>query len=287
MSWRRALLLSAGIGAAVIVVGLLFLVARLDDVVQGLIERRVAALTGTPVQVEKVAIALAEGRASVRGLTVANPPGFQAPNALTLGEVQVELDLRSLLADPLVIDEIRIVDPHVFYEVNADGIANIDAIRGTVEARRHKPHAPAATPDASVDAPTPTARPARRARDDSGRRLVIHLLDLGEGQVTIDAAAAGGKTRTETLPAFELTAIGVKQGGATPAEVGRIVLVAVARDVAVAVAADQLEKAVGKQLGGLLGDVIKKGGAGAIGGGLGGVLDTLLGGKKHPPPENP
>ena len=57
--------------------------------------------------------------------------------------------------------------------------------------------------------------------------------------MTIDAAAAGGKTRTETLPAFELTAIGVKQGGATPAEVGRIVLVAVARDVAVAVAADR------------------------------------------------
>jgi uncharacterized protein involved in outer membrane biogenesis len=289
MSWRRALLLSAGIGAAVIVVGLLFVVARLDDVVQGLIERRVAALTGTPVQVEEVEIALAEGRATVRGLTVANPPGFKAPNALTLGEVQVELDLRSLLADPLVIDEIRIVDPHVFYEVNAEGTANIDAIRRTVEAQRHKPPAPAASPDESVDAPTPTARPARRARrarDDSGRRLVIHLLDLGEGQVTIDAAAAGGKTRTETLPAFELTAIGVKQGGATPAEVGRIVLVAVARDVGVAVAADQLEKAIGKQLGGLLGDVIKKGGAGAIGGGLGGVLDTLLGGKKHPP-ENP
>ena len=61
MSWRRALLLSAGIGAAVIAVGVLFVVARLDGVVQGLIERRGAALTGTPVQVEGVEIALAEG----------------------------------------------------------------------------------------------------------------------------------------------------------------------------------------------------------------------------------
>ena len=279
MSWRRTLLLTAGIGAAVIAVGLLFVVARLDDVVQGVIERRAAALTGTPVHVDGVEIALGEGRATLRGLTVANPPGFTAPNALSLGEVQVRLDLRSLLADPLIIDEIHIVQPHVIYEVNAEGMANIDVIRGTVEAQRHPGDQPAA-------AATPGERPPRRKRDDSGRRLIIHLLDMREGQVTIDAAAAGGKTRTETLPPFELTAIGVKQGGATPAEVGRVILVAVARDVGVAVAADQLEKAVGKQLGGLLGDVIKKGGAGAIEGGLGGVLDSLLGGKNKKP-ENP
>jgi len=279
MSWRRTLLLTAGIGAAVIAVGLLFVVARLDDVVQGVIERRAAALTGTPVHVDGVEIALGEGRATLRGLTVANPPGFTAPNALSLGEVQVRLDLRSLLADPLIIDEIHIVQPHVIYEVNAEGTANIDVIRSTVEAQRHPGDQPAA-------AATPGERPPRRRRDDSGRRLIIHLLDMREGQVTIDAAAAGGKTRTETLPPFELTAIGVKQGGATPAEVGRVILVAVARDVGVAVAADQLEKAVGKQLGGLLGDVIKKGGAGAIEGGLGGVLDSLLGGKNKKP-ENP
>ena len=83
MSWRRTLLLTAGIGAAVIAVGLLFVVARLDDVVQGVIERRAAALTGTPVHVDGVEIALGEGRATLRGLTVANPPGFTAPNALS------------------------------------------------------------------------------------------------------------------------------------------------------------------------------------------------------------
>ena len=272
MSWRRALLLSAGIGAAVIAFGVLLLVARLDDIVQGLIERRGSALTGTAVRIESVEIALASGRATLRGLTVANPPGFTAPNVLSLQAVEVGIDVRSLLADPLVFDAIHVVAPHVFYEVNAAGTANIDVIRRTVEGAAPGPSDPA-------NAPTPAERPRRRG-NAARRKVIVHLLELREGQVTL----AGSKgQRTEELPPFELTAIGVKQGGVPPAEAGRIILVAVARDVAVAVAADELEKAVGKHLGGLLGDVVKKGGSEAIGQGLGGVLDQLFGGKKRAP----
>ena len=272
MSWRRALLLSAGIGAAVIAFGVLLLVARLDDIVQGLIERRGSALTGTAVRIESVEIALASGRATLRGLTVANPPGFTAPNVLSLQAVEVGIDVRSLLADPLVFDAIHVVAPHVFYEVNAAGTANIDVIRRTVEGADREP-------TDAASAPPPAERPRRRG-NAARRKVIVHLLELREGQVTL----AGSKgQRTEELPPFELTAIGVKQGGVPPAEAGRIILVAVARDVAVAVAADEFEKAVGKHLGGLLGDVVKKGGSEAIGQGLGGVLDQLFGGKKRAP----
>ena len=105
MSWRRTLLLTAGIGAAVIAVGLLFVVARLDDVVQGVIERRGAALDRHAGSCRRRRDrASARGRATLHGLTVANPPGFTAPNALSLGEVQVQT--RPLVAAapiPLVI----------------------------------------------------------------------------------------------------------------------------------------------------------------------------------------
>jgi uncharacterized protein involved in outer membrane biogenesis len=270
VSWRQALLRAAGVGAAVIAVGLLLLVARLDDIVQGLIERRASALTGTAVTLEEVSLGLGTGRATLRGLTVANPPGFRAVNALALDEVEVRIDLRSLLADPLVIDTVRIVHPRVFYEVDAAGKANVDLIRRHVEAR-DEPRPP--PPDGATPAPRPP-------RADRGRRLIIHLLELRQGEVTFDTEARGGTARTEELPPFELTAIGLKQGGATPAEVGRVILVAVARDVAVAVAANELEKVVGKHLGGALGGLIKKGGSGAIEQGLGEVLDKVLGGRK-------
>jgi hypothetical protein len=270
---RRTLLTTAAAVAAVIVVGVVVIVVRLNGTVQRAIEERGSALTGTAVHVDAVAIELGAGRARLQGLTVANPPGFAGPNALALGEVEIRLDVLSLLSEPLVIDTARVIGPHVFYEVNADGVANINVIRRYVEAQRRAGRDPA-------DGTPATERTRKRAT--SGRRLIIHLLELREGEVTIDGTAAGGTTRTEQLPPFELTAIGVKQGGATPAEVGRLILVAVARDVAVAVAADELEGIVGKHVGGFLGDLLKKGGSGAIEQGLGGVLDQLL--KKKEPP---
>lgn len=270
MNRRRALLAAAAVAAVLLVAATLF-VARLDGTVRRAIEERGTALTGTAVRVDGVEIELAAGRARVRGLRVANPPGFSGPDVLSLAEVEVGIDVFSLASDPVVIDTVRVVGPHVFYEVNDAGTANIDVIRRSVEARRKAARTADGTPGGD--------HPRRRG---GTRRLIIHLLELREGEVTIDARAAGGATRTEQLPPFELTAIGVKQGGAAPAEVGRIILVAVARDVALAVAADEIEKVIGKHVGGFLGDLLKKGGSGAIGQGLGGVLDQLF--KKKEPP---
>ncbi len=292
---RRLLLALAALLLLVVLAAGLVLV-RLDTIVQRRLEEGGSALTGTAVRVEDVDIALAAGRATVHNLTVANPPGFTAPHALVLDGVEVQIDLRSVLSDPLVIDAVRIGAPRVVYEVDAQGRSNIDVLRTAVEGKwvAERDRAPAApTPGTTVPVATPptvptppspgaartTAHaPAARGRE---RRLIIHLFELHEGVATLDLRATGGPLRTETLPPFELTAIGVREGGATPKEVGRTILVAVARDVAIAVAASELEKLVGKDLGGPLGELLKKGGSGAIGQGLGGVLDTILDKKRR------
>ena len=125
MNWRRALLITAGVVAAVAALGALLIAVRLDDIVRSLIERRGSALTGTPVQVEEVEIQLASGHATLRGLSIANPPGFSAPNALTLTEVGVGIDLRSLFSDPLVIDAVREVHPPFSPEAAIGQIAQL------------------------------------------------------------------------------------------------------------------------------------------------------------------
>jgi uncharacterized protein involved in outer membrane biogenesis len=273
MSRRRALLGAAAIAAALVVVAAALVIARLDGIVRRAIETRGTALTGTPVRVDAAEIGLAAGRVRLRGLTIANPPGFTGPTALSLAEVEIGLEVLSLASNPLVIDTVRVIGPHVFYEVNGTGTANIDVLRATVEARRKAARAPAG---GALDAGGERGHAA-------GRRLIIHLLELREGEVTVDGRAAGGALRTEQLPPFELSAIGVKQNGAAPAEVGRIILVALARDVALAVAADGLEHIAGKRVGGLLGKLLKKGGSGAIEQGLGAMLDRLFQKKQEPP----
>src|SRR5690606_12797 len=124
---RRLLLALAALLLLVVLAAGLVLV-RLDTIVQRRLEEGGSALTGTAVRVEVVDIALAAGRATVHNLTVANPPGFTAPHALVLDGVEVQIDLRSVLSDPLVIDAVRIGAPRVVYEVDAQGRSNIDVL---------------------------------------------------------------------------------------------------------------------------------------------------------------
>lgn len=276
MTRRRALLLAAGVVILLAVTAAVVLRPRLDGFVRDLIERRGSKLTQTAVRVESVTFELSSGRATVRGLTVANPPGFSAPYAIELGEIHVQLALTSLLSDPLEIEDAWVVAPHVFFELDARKQANIEVIRRNVEAAKRAARRPGAgTPGAGQGTPGSDDAATERRRAGPPRRLIVYRLALREGEVTVDTRAAGGKLSVEQLPAFELTNIGVKKGGATPAEVGTVIVVALARDVAIAVAATELEKYVGKDLGGILGKVLKKGGAGALDKGLGSVLDLL------------
>ncbi|MEO8605683.1 MAG: hypothetical protein ABI629_24150, partial [bacterium] len=86
---------------AVAAVGLLL---ALDGIVQGVLERRGSELFGTAVRIDAVHIALHRGTASVRGVHVANPPGFAAPEALRLDAITVEVDLLTAFSSPTVIN---------------------------------------------------------------------------------------------------------------------------------------------------------------------------------------
>lgn len=265
---RRWLVLAAAVGIGVALVAALVIRSRLDGLVRDALERRGSQMTETSVRVESVHVSLAGGSATVRGITVANPPGFTAPHAFVLDEVSVRVALRSALSDPLVIGDVRIQSPRVYCELDAAGKTNIERLRRSVERAERR----TGTRRAPADAPRPDARRERR----QPRRLIIERLAFHEGEVHLDATAVGGPARRETLPGFELVGIGAAHGGATPDEVGRILVTAIARDVAVAVAATQLERFIGKALGGHASKLFKRGGAEAIERGLGDVLDRLL-----------
>jgi uncharacterized protein involved in outer membrane biogenesis len=264
--WRRTVLIAAAALVALVAVVIVVTLERLDTIVQRAIETRGSALTQTAVRVGSLHISLLQGAATLQGLSIANPAGFTAPYAFELGEISVRIAVSSLFSDPLVIEEIAVDSPQVTCELDAQGTSNVDVIRRAVEQSAHR-----ATGGGT---PGPAERHAPATAE---RRLIIERLALHDGEVSIDARAVGGPQQRETLPGFELTDIGTKHGGATPAEVGRIVVTALARDVAVAVAATQVERYLGKALGGSAGDLLKKGGSEAIRKNLGNALDKLLG----------
>ncbi len=268
MSGRRAVLLTAGAGVAAVGICLLLLLTSLDGIVRRAIESRGSALTGTAVRVADVALAIGEGRLTIRDLRVANPPGYATPDAFVLEEATVTLSLPSLLVDPIHIHTVRVQAPQVFYEVDAQGRANVDVIRKAMKHRQRR------------DVPRATGTPAPRRRADdrtgNGRRFIVDVLTLRDGKVHVDARAAGGGEHVETMEGFELTGIGAAEGGVSADAVALQVTTGLVQSVAISLAAGELEKFLGKQLGGTAGDLLKKGGAGVIGKGIGTVLEDLF-----------
>lgn len=108
--------------------GVFYLFHNLDAIVKMAIEKYGSQAIQTPVRVDKVRIRLQEGSASISGLTIANPAGFSMPHAFALGDISVGIDINSLTGDVIVIREIGIGAPQVFFEINADKKANLDVL---------------------------------------------------------------------------------------------------------------------------------------------------------------
>jgi hypothetical protein len=103
-----AVLLSAGL--------LFFASKKINPLVENLIEKAGTAVLKTPVQVDGVDIRLAEGRAEIRGLWIANPEGFDSRPALSFGKIAVEIDIADRSVREIVTES-----PHFFLQVRDQG----------------------------------------------------------------------------------------------------------------------------------------------------------------------
>ena len=69
----RKLLIAGGILAVILIVAVRFLGSNLDAIVKKAITRIGPEMTGVSVDVDKVGIALADGRGEIGGLVIGNP----------------------------------------------------------------------------------------------------------------------------------------------------------------------------------------------------------------------
>lgn len=98
--------------AAVAVLGVLllaFIVAGLflDRLATAAANRMLAASFTVPARVEAVSLGLLTGTVVVKGMRIANPPGFSHPNFLELRKGEMSVRLASLRTDEIVVDRIR------------------------------------------------------------------------------------------------------------------------------------------------------------------------------------
>lgn len=204
---KRVIVIGSSAVAAVVAVAIgltALMYSSLDDLVKIAIETVGSEVTGTPVKVEAVEISLSEGRGTVKGLSVGNPPGFATPTAFQLSEITLALDLGSITNDPVVVKEIVVTAPKVTYEMGANG-SNIDVLQRAIKARADG----AAGKEKSVE--------------QDGPNLVINRLAVTKGSVTL-ATPIPGAAASATLGEIALTGIGRNESGASANQVAEHVM---------------------------------------------------------------
>lgn len=233
----KKLLLAGGVLAVILAVAVKYLASNLDSIVKRAITTVGAEMTGVSVDVDHVAITLADGRGEIGGLDVGNPSGYNGPHAFRLGSIVLALDPATVTRDVVVIRELTVEAPDIVYDKGQNG-SNVEAIQTNIDeyARTH----PAGEDTANDDA--------------AAKRFIVESLQIRNGKIRLP-----DRDRVIDLPPLSMRDVGKSGGGMTGSEIASIVVkqmtqatISSAARVAVREAAqDAVKEAVGEKTEGL------------------------------------
>lgn len=189
--------------------GIYYVLTNLDSLVKQAIETHGSEATQTAVLVDNVKINLADGAGAISGLTIANPKGFAMPYAFSLAEVRAGIDLQSLQQEPYIINEITVLAPQVFVEINKDNRTNLNELKKNLSASS------SSTTSTKTQAPDETA-----AKEP---RLIIRRVTFADGNIQARVAALQNKEYQLKLPGLDMTNLGGSKG-ATASELASEIL---------------------------------------------------------------
>ena len=134
-------------------------------------------------------------------LSAAEPPWL---------EIRTGIDLQSLQQEPYIINEITVLAPQVFVEINKDNKTNLNELKKNLSAGiSAKSGSKAETPPAESSAKEP--------------RLIIRRITFADGTIQARAAALDNKEYQLKLPGLDMTNLG-GTSGATASELASEIL---------------------------------------------------------------
>jgi hypothetical protein len=171
---------------------------RLDGTARHDLIRYVSSYTGTRVTLTDVRVHPLFGKARLDGLTVANPKGWSAADALYLGRVKLNFVTDTVHSDHVVLNELVIEEPRFLYESRLIS-SNIGDLLKAIQ------HA--------------AADSGARLTGDNGQpvRLIVRRLRVTRGRVTV---GLGASSVTVPMGEIALDNVGVAEGGISVGELG-------------------------------------------------------------------
>lgn len=184
--------------------GMLFL----DGIVRKGVETVGTQVAQVEVKLDDVEVSVFTGKGALRGLQVANPKGYRAPQALKVGQALVVLKPLSVFSGRVVIRSVAVQETEIHYEKH-DGKANLDTIRANVELALSQDRDKKAKP---------------------GKKLQIDNLVIRDAKVYVYGDKSDEPPTVLTLNEIHLKDLGQGPEGITGAELTRTLIVAVIED---------------------------------------------------------
>ncbi len=178
-----------------------FVAVNLNGWVEDAIETYGPDYTGTAVTVDSVSLSPFTGAGEVRGLTVANPEGYEGDYAMRVGRMALTIQLASVFSDPVVIEVLDIDGAEVHAVSRNLRDTNLQEILRNIEA--------ATPPPADADAAP-------------GPQVIVDRLDFRNARASATAAPLGSVS--VRVPDVELTGVGRETAGASIGQVLRQLL---------------------------------------------------------------
>jgi len=162
------------------VAGLFFYV---DAIAKTAIERGATHALGVETTVASTDVGILEGKFSLSGLRVANPPGFDAADFLKMGEGDVSVSFASLREDTVRLPTLNLNDLDLSLEQKGEG-ANYDVILGNLKKLESEPKAPSS--------------------GEPGKKFIINEIVIRNVKVAVDVLPIGGSLTRMNVPIDEI-----------------------------------------------------------------------------------
>lgn len=206
MKIGKAVLIGVTVVAVVVGVALWQVFANLDTIVANTIQKVGSEVLQTPVKVKSVKLKLTEGKASVSGLTIANPAGYSNPYIFTMNDIAVNIDVSSIRENPLVVEEILIREPNIFVEINSNGESNLDVLMKNIQA--------------SSSGDTKETEPQSSASEGGDElRFIIKKFRFEGGNLKATNQIQPDKKIDQAFPKVSMDNLGADSNGATAVEI--------------------------------------------------------------------
>lgn len=193
--------------------------ANLETIVKKAVNKFGSEAVGTEVVLDGFKLSLLNGEVELKGLTVANPKGYEKPYLFSLDKVFVKVNIKSLMSDTIIVEDITIDRPAMTYEMASLTKNNISDVMANLDKGGEKPATPAKKEEPKKD----SSKPAKK--------VIINKVSINgtnvDAAIKLPEIPSVSKAQTVsqdiTLPNIVIKDIGKEKNGASMVEAAKLI----------------------------------------------------------------